>query len=132
MNARNWALEGRPNPLPAKMDEWERKIKITRTLNDYVEDAHKILWDESPEYQNYLEAVWDSEAIEGSLALDNVMAATMLREKAMTIEGSILGKKKLDAIIKSLGIVLRRYQFSRKERRNTIEGQIVPGDNSTE
>lgn len=120
------ALKPRPDPLPTKIDEWERKIKSTRMLNDYVEDVHRMLWDDSKEYRDFLEAVWDSDAIEGSLAIDNVMAAEMIREKAKELDGSPVGNKKLDTIVKSLGVILRRYENSRKERRNTVQGVRVP------
>jgi hypothetical protein len=120
------ALKPRPEPLPTKIDDWERKIKSARMLNDYVEDVHRMLWDDSKEYRDFLEAVWDSDAVEGSLAIDNVMAAEMIREKAKEIDGNPVGTKKLDTIVKSLGVILRRYENSRKERRNTVQGVRVP------
>ena len=83
----------RPTPLPAKMDDWERKIKSVRMLNDYVEDVHRALWDGDPKYREFLEAVWDSDAVEGSLAIDNTMAAMMIREKAKDIDGNPVGKE---------------------------------------
>lgn len=122
----NEHLRARPTPLPAKSDNWQRKIKSARTLNDHVEDVHLSLWDDNPEYRQFLEAVWDSDAIEGSLSIDNTMAAIMLRDKAKNIEGNPVDKKKLDTIVKSLGIVLRRYEFSRRERRHTVEGIKMP------
>jgi len=125
-------LRVRPTPLPAKSDNWQRKIKSVRTLNDYVEDVHLALWDDSPEYRQFLEAVWDSDAIEGSLSIDNTMAAIMLRDKAKNIEGNPVDKKKLDTIVKALGIVLRRYEFSRRERRHTVKGVTVPFENGAE
>lgn len=118
----------RPTPLPAKMDDWERKIKSVRMLNDYVEDVHRALWDGDPKYREFLEAVWDSDAVEGSLAIDNTMAAMMIREKAKDIDGNPVGKKKLDTVVKALGVVLRRYEASRKERRHTIHGERVAAD----
>jgi hypothetical protein len=120
------SLRPRPEPLPTKIDEWERKIKSERTLNDYVEDIHRMLWDNDTEYRNFLEAVWDSDAVEGSLSIDNTMAAMMIRDKAREIDGNPVGKKKLDTIVKSLGVCLRRYENSRRERRNTVKGQRVP------
>jgi hypothetical protein len=133
--ADNRQLHPRPVQLPASIDEWERKIKTERTLNDHIEDLHLMLWNDSEDYRRFLEAVWDSDAVEGSLAIDNVKAAELLREKARTIAGHIVGTKKLDTIVKSLGVVLRRYEFSRKERRHTVEGKIVrdgDGNGNTE
>jgi len=111
------------------MEEWERKIKSERTLNDHVEDVHVALYDDSSEYRRLLEAVWDSDAVEGSLAIDNTLAAAMLRDKAKGISGNPVGDKKLDTIVKSLTVVLRRYHNSRKERRHTVEGQFIPMPN---
>jgi hypothetical protein len=120
------ALQPRPTPLPTKIEDWDRKIKGGMTLNDHVETVHLMLWDETPEYRAFLEAVWDSDAVEGSLAIDNTMAAMLLRDKAKTIDGNPVGRKNLDTIKKSLGVVLRRYGNDRKERRHTVGGQIVP------
>jgi len=122
----------RPAPLPAEIDDWERKIKHGLTLNDHVEAVHLMLWEDSPEYRAFLEAVWDSDAVEGSLSIDSTMAAQLLREKAKTIDGNPAGKKNLDTLKKSLGVVLNRYGNSRKERRHTVHGQVVPTDNGTE
>jgi hypothetical protein len=66
--------------------------------------------------------------VEGSLAADNIMAAEMIRDKAKAA-GSELASEKLATISKALGVVQRRYGFSRKERRNMVRGEIVPGDN---
>jgi hypothetical protein len=74
--------------------------------------------------------VYDEQAVEGSLAADNVMAATMIREYAKKVdEDHALANEKLATISKALGVVLRRYEISRKERRNMIHGETVPGDN---
>src|SRR5262245_20440917 len=125
-------LQARPTPLPATIDDWERKIKHGLTLNDHVEAVHLQLWDDSPEYRAFLEAVWDSDAVEGSLACDNHEAARLLREKAKTIDGNPAGRKNIDTLKKSLGVVLNRYGNSRKDRRHTVHGQRVPTDNGTE
>jgi hypothetical protein len=125
MSASN-ELRPRPTQLPQKIEEWERKIKSMPSLNDHVEDLHRMLWDDSAEYRAYLEAVWDSDAVEGALAIDNVFAAEMIRDQAREIPGNIVGNKKLDTIVKSLGVILRRYENSRKERRHTVHGQRVP------
>ena len=125
MNDISNKIQARPQPLPAKIDTWVRKIKSTKMLNDYVEDAHRALWDDNPEYRTLLEAVWDSDAVEGSLAIDNTMAARLIREKAATMDGNPVGTKKLDTIVKSMGVILRRYEFSRNERRHTVEGQVI-------
>jgi hypothetical protein len=126
------SIRQRPTPLPVSIEDWERRVKTERTLNDHVEDLHITLWSEDEEYRQYLEAVWDSDAVEGSLSIDNVFAAKKIRDKALTLSGNPVGGKKLDPIVKSLGVVLRRYQKSRRERRHTVDGRIVPNDNGVE
>jgi hypothetical protein len=119
------AVQPRPAPLPVKMKDWVRANKSSLTLNDHVEAIHQSLWDTSDEYRAFLEAVWDSDAVEGSLAIDNTMAAMLIREKAAKVDGNPVAHKRLDTIVKSLGVVLRRYQNSRKERRDTVAGTRV-------
>jgi hypothetical protein len=117
-------LKLRPPPLPAKIEDWTRFMKIERTLNDLVEDAHRILIDKK-EYRVLLEAVWDEDAVEGSLSFDNCKAAELIRNWAKTQSGHELAGKKLATISKSLSIVLRRYHSSRNERRHMVDGAIV-------
>jgi hypothetical protein len=53
----------------------------------------------------------------------------MIRDRAKTLDQNHpLGREKLATISKALGVVLRRYHQSRKERRNMIGGQPVPAD----
>jgi hypothetical protein len=126
-------LRPRPEPLPEKTEDWERKIKSGLTLNDHVEVAHLALWNSNDQYRAYHEAVWDSDALEGSISIDATMAAQMLRGYAKEkLAGNPAGEKNLDTIKKSLGVVLRRYGNSRKERRHTVAGQVVPGDNDVD
>lgn len=113
-------------PLPAKIDEWTRFIKVERTLNDYVEDVHRVLWDESEDYRLLLLAVDDSESIEGSLGADNTMAAHLLRDKATEINNKEVARRKLATITKALNVVMRRYHADRKRRKNTVGGEYVP------
>lgn len=120
-----------PPPLPADIKEWQRFMKIERTINDLVEDIHRMLVNESDAYRGYLRAVYDEQAVEGSLSADNVMAATLIREKGVAIDSEVAGEK-LATIVKALGVVTRRYHASRKQRRNMIGGEEVPGDNGGE
>ena len=120
----------RPEPLPAKIDEWTRHLKRVRTLNDYVEDVHRVLWDANEDYRNYLEAVYDEDAVEGSLSVDDVFAAMMIRDKAKTLEGSPVADKNISTIKRSLNIVLRRYHADRKRRKNTVGGEYVPPEHN--
>ena len=123
-----------PPALPATLEDWISHLKSRPSINDLVEDVHKMLisGDTGKEYILFLSAVYDEQAIEGSLAADNIEAARMIREKARTIENHLLQNEKLATISKALGVVLRRYHFSRKERRQLVDGQVVPDNNSNE
>ena len=115
-------------PLPRVPAEWVRKAGLERTINDLVEEVHlSLVTDER--YINLLSAVGDDEAIEGSLAADNFAAASMIRDHAAKVAITAVAKAKLATINKALGIVLRRYGVSRKERRSMIGGEIIPDGN---
>jgi hypothetical protein len=118
-----------PPALPVALSEWQRFLKSERTLNDLVEDVHRALIDsdQGEKYRSYLYAVYDEQAVEGSLAADNIEAARMIRIWSSE-NGSELSRQKLATIAKALGVVLRRYHASRKERRQMIDGEVVPGD----
>jgi hypothetical protein len=119
-------------PLPEKIEDWVRQIKAERTLNDLVEDIHRIMWNESEEYQKLLTATYDQQAVEGSLSMDNALAVQMIRKKAIDLNYHDVANEKLAVINLALGVVLRRYKASRKQRRNTVGGQVVPQDDNGE
>jgi hypothetical protein len=119
-------------PLPDHIEDWVRQIKAERTLNDLVEDVHRILVNESEQYRKYLRATHDAHAITGSQSFDNCKACEMIQAKAMEIGSTEVAEEKLAIINLALGVVLRRYKASRKQRRNTLAGQEVPTDNNSE
>jgi hypothetical protein len=103
-----------------------RKGAEKRTLNDYVDDIHKALWDNDEKYRRLLDAVYDEDAVEGSLAIDNAKAAEIIRDWAT--EGKrvpYIADKKLATIVKALNTVLRRYKMTRKERAHTMAGELI-------
>jgi hypothetical protein len=115
-----------PPPLPSKIEEWQRFLKTERTLNDLVEDIHRLLVDDEElgeEYRALHRAVYDSQAVEGSLAADNLFLAIMIRDKARSV-GNELADEKAHTIARALAVVMRRYHASRKERRDMLEGKI--------
>lgn len=124
-------LSRKPPPLPATVVDFmkQRKVMTTRTLNDQVEELHLRLYESNETYKRYLDAVWDEDAVEGSLACDNTLASEIIRDLSQKSGNREVGSKKLATISKALGVVLRRYGQSRKERRNMVGGEIVPGDN---
>ena len=113
-------------PLPSSVISMQagRKTPFARLLNDMVDELHNKLF-ENDKYKTYLEGVWDEQCIEGSLAADNFKAAELIRDRAVK-ENSPVAREKLATIVKSLGIVLKRYGISRKERRHTVGETHVP------
>lgn len=124
------ALKPTPPSLPETAVDFlaQRKLKADRTLNDQVEDIHIRMY-EDKQYRGFLYAVYDEQAVEGSLACDNVKAAEMIRNYARKNDFVEVADQKLATITKVLGVVLRRYGSSRKERRNMIGGEVITGDN---
>jgi hypothetical protein len=121
-------------PLPRTRDEFERMrmVEPRLTLNDHVNAIHSELWERDETYMEYLDAVYDSEAVEGSLAADNIKAAEVIREYARKNGVKAVANKKLATIVKALNVVLRRYHASRKERATTLEGKPVILDGNGE
>jgi len=125
------ALQPAP-PLPDNIDDWTRHIKAERTLNDLVEDIHRVLVDDpkvGERYRQLLRATYDAHAVEGSLSMDNALVSMMIRDKAKDIGSTEVAEEKLAIINLALGVVLRRYKASRKQRRNMIAGEEVASDN---
>lgn len=112
--------------LPTTPDKFLelRKLKSKRTLNDQVEDVVVSLVS-NERFNALIAAVYDEQAVEGSLSADNIMAAILIRDKAGKMGYDELGKEKLATISKCLGVVLRRYGLSRRERRDTVSGQMI-------
>lgn len=128
MSTRNSATLREAPPLPETIDDWTRHIKAERTINDLVEDVHRILVNESDQYRRYLRAVHDIHAVTGSLSFDNCKACEMIQKKAQDMGVTEVAEELLGGINLALGVVLRRYKASRKQRRNTLGGQEVPSD----
>lgn len=123
-------------PLPPRLPETvtdfreHRKLKSDRTLNDMVEELHLLLYEDDT-YHRFLYAVYDEQAVEGSLSADNIMASELIRERAEKLDKAHpLTKEKLATISKALGVVLRRYNQSRKDRRDTVGGEKVVSSSS--
>ena len=109
--------------LPSTVAEFmeQKKTKSLQTLNDHVERLHLSLY-EDPAYMRLLEAVDSSDTVEGSIIADDLEAARMIRERAAATGDMVVIKKKLVSISKALCVVLRRYEMSRKERRERVAG----------
>ena len=118
-------------PLPATVEDMiaRRNTTPNRTLNDYVDDIHKALWSRySAEYRALLDAVYDEDAVEGSLSIDNAKAAEMIRDYANRSDIPYISSKKLATIVKALNVVLRRYKMTRKERAIRLGDADIPAE----
>lgn len=127
------ALKPLPPALPLTAEELVARMdNPLPVLNDEVRRLHLHLWRDEA-YRKLHWAVYDEQAVEGSLACDNTLAATAIRDLARENGDDFVGKEKLATIVKALNRVLRRMHMSRKERRNLVDGEMVPdsdnGDN---
>jgi hypothetical protein len=111
-------------PSPATVDDLiaQRITLATRTLNQDIEQIHLMLWGENQEYRAYLEEIWASEAIEGSLIADDYSAAEIIRKFAQSEQQGDLfplaKRAKKHSIMLSMHVVLKRYNQTRKQRRD--------------
>lgn len=119
-----------PNPLPVTVQDLEARRKTLHqpTLNDRVDNLFIKLWT-SDDYRRFHDAVYDEDAVEGSLAADNLLAAMMIREKAKTEGDDYVAGKKLATIAKSLNVVCKRYGIGRRERAREVAGELVDMSN---
>jgi hypothetical protein len=116
-----------PPPLPTTTQDLlaSRKLKARRTINDLVEDVVVRVWEDKA-FMKFVDAVYDSDTVEGSMDIDDTMAAMMIRDVAKKTGNDELAEKKLDVIVRAMRVVLRRYGQGRKERREMMGGEVVP------
>lgn len=124
--------------LPVKMDDWVRKLKSEPNLNDEVEAVIRALAaeDDQARWEEFLafrRATYDAHSVEGSMSVDNVQSAQLVREYAQEGSGrfSLVSREKLAVLVKSLNVVMKRYGFDRNTRRDSLGGELVGGDSST-
>lgn len=103
-----------------------RRIKARRSINDLFEDAYLVLIETDDTYIRLLDAIYDSQAVEGSLSIDNMKAAERVRNYAIEHNIPALKDEKLATLVRVQGVVVRRYGMDRKHRRQTIGGEVVP------
>jgi hypothetical protein len=89
--------------------------KTQHNINDMVEEIFLLLAGDK-DFSRLIGAVDNKQAVGGALFVDDFLAAEMIRDKAKTV-GNLLAGEKLATISKALGVVLRRYGMSRKQRR---------------
>jgi len=80
------------------------------TLSEQVKAIHLLLVDESMDYRSFTGAVFNEQAIEGSLLIDSIRAADMIRDTAKRLgdEYGEVAQAKLQPIVEALDRVLKR------------------------
>jgi hypothetical protein len=87
------------------------------TIVDKVEGVFLELYDQE-QFRSLLEAVYDEDAVHGSMALDNKAAAKMIQNQAKKVGYADVAGLHLDVIAGAIHMVLERYGLSRRERRS--------------
>jgi hypothetical protein len=106
-------------PLPTSVSGLTRKSLRHKSIIDFVEDIFVKLYDESERFRALVEAVFDSDAVEGSTMDDDVVAAQMIREEARA--DSPVKDANLHTIRLALRRVMARWDIARKDRRRAYE-----------
>jgi hypothetical protein len=96
------------------------KLKRKRTINDLVEDIVVKMWEEE-EFQKLVSAIYDSDAVHGSMADDDVMAAVMIKQVAERDNHTEVASKNLHTIKLAMRVVLRRFSQDRGGRFEVAE-----------
>lgn len=84
-------------------------------LHDQVEQIVTDLVTNDTFY-GFIDAVYPEQAVEGSIAADNHEAARMVREYAKENGYPVVAHQKIQTLIRSLNVVLRRYGLARNQR----------------
>jgi hypothetical protein len=127
--------QAKPPALPTNSQGMlaRRKMPVVTSINDSMDQVHLSLCDEEAElkarYLGLLDAVYNSQAVEGSLTGDDYAAAFLIREYAKEHNHPLLANAKADTIVHALRVVMNRYQIGRKYRRHMVSGQYVPDEN---
>ena len=112
------ALRPAPPPLPATRADLLAgyKLKRRRNINDLVEEIIVKLWDNDENFMKYVDAIYNEQAVEGSLDEDDTMAALIIRDVARKEKQMEVADKNLRTIKLAMRVGLRRFGVSRPER----------------
>ena len=93
----------------------QRMNQKTFNLHDQVE---QIVTDLIPkdEFFNLIDAVYPEQSIEGSLLADDHEAARMVREYGKANGFPVVAHQKIQTLMRSIKVVLRRYKLGRGQR----------------
>lgn len=113
----------RPVPLPATRESLvaQYRLKRKRNINDYVEEILLKLWPEQS-FMKYLDALYDSQAVEGSLEADDFEAARIIRQYAKDDNHSpLVAGENLTTIVRAMRVAQRRYNIGRQQREEATD-----------
>jgi len=119
-NAMNEALLKIPPTLPQTREDLlaQYKLKRRRSINDLVEEVIVKLWDNNEEFMKYVNAIYDSEAVEGSMDDDDVMAALIIRDTAKQDKHIEVADRNIHTIKLAMRVALKRFDVGRGQRFN--------------
>jgi hypothetical protein len=106
-------------PLPATVDEFRalRIVPLRKSLLIEVEKYFLELYS-NPLFQRLAEAVTPVDSVEGSPRADTQEMARMIRDEARARSDDFVGNRQLVDIAKMVNLVMKKYQMSRRERRD--------------
>lgn len=107
-----------PPPLPETRTALlaQYKLKRKRSINDLVEEIIVKLWDNDADFMRYIDAIYDSQAVEGSLVEDDTMAAQLIRNVAKKDGNGAVADQNLHTIKLAMRVGLRRFDVDRPTR----------------
>lgn len=97
-----------------------RRSQSKTNLHDEVERLYLVLFDD-PEFRCLRDAVYREQCVEGNFIDDDVASASMIRELAKRENNITVTREKLAVIRRSIGVVEKRYEATREQRRRNAE-----------
>jgi hypothetical protein len=107
-------VDHRPRVLPATVADLlaMRRAKSAPALHDEVERIFLVLYQE-PAFRRLqvAEDGFPEDAVEGSVSIDRMESARLIRNWARENEMPFVAEQKLVAIVRSVGVVRRRFDL---------------------
>jgi hypothetical protein len=116
-----------PPPLPETRADLlaQYKLKRRRSINDLVEEVVLKMWEDDEEFVKLVEAIYDAQAVTGSQADDDVLAAVAILDRAKRDKHAEVALQKVHTVKLAMKVVLNRFQIGRHTRFDKAE--LPPG-----
>jgi hypothetical protein len=108
-------------PVTRRDLEASRVLKARPTILDQVEPIVVALW-EDDNFKKLVDAIVDSDAVEGSLEIDDTMAAMTIRQYARDHHIVAVENHNLHTLRHAFRLVCKRYGVGRKQRAGEPNG----------